>query len=160
MSEVVLWTDQIRGKTYGAAPCVVHFGGGVRIDAWAVCCDEERWVSTEEDVILWLVRHGLSEHEAQDLLLESQRRHDDRYTCDGCGQDVPVSEIAAVIVQGVEGDFCERCRGIPAEQDPADHHLEQLNEMRLERERDEDEWDRLNFEAEIEETERELGTGR
>lgn len=30
--------------------------------------------------------------------------------CDGCGLDVPESEIALVATPHGEGDFCERCR--------------------------------------------------
>ncbi len=36
---------------------------------------------------------------------------DDLFTCDGCGENVPMSEIVTMMVTGCEGDFCARCRG-------------------------------------------------
>lgn len=66
--KLTLTTKVINGKTYGASPCVVTLFGS-NIDGFAVCCNQEKWISSRDDCIEWLRVRGLSAINA-DLLLD------------------------------------------------------------------------------------------
>jgi hypothetical protein len=65
--KINLMTQTIRGTNYGVGRCIVHVGPA-STDAIAVSADDEKWISTEEDVICWLMTHKLTRHEARQLL--------------------------------------------------------------------------------------------
>jgi hypothetical protein len=65
----------IRNRSYAAEQVDLFLGGTpVPGENFAVRCDGERWLSTREDVTSWLVLRGLSQHEAQALLLDAIER--------------------------------------------------------------------------------------
>jgi hypothetical protein len=65
----------IHGRTYAVEQVFLKLGGTpIPGETLAAKCDDAHWMSTREDVEEWLVKHGLSLGETQELILDAIAR--------------------------------------------------------------------------------------
>jgi hypothetical protein len=105
--EIAMKTIKIGGKIFGCVPCVVELGGS-HIDGFAAIHEDERWISSREDITRWLMDRGLTENEAM-LLIELGIAHDAKIPS-LVTQEVAGGyyEEAGKIVDGIEEDIKNR----------------------------------------------------
>jgi hypothetical protein len=101
VGRLAIRTVTLAGHKVGAAYCWINLFGSPPIRAIAAVCDDQKWVSDEDDVRRWLVDKGLSAHEADALLVRAKLQSDDVAGL--------LAEEVAALVDGVLDNF----RGLP-----------------------------------------------
>lgn len=81
----VTWVQQeYRGKTYEAGCGQGRIGGSDLGQVFAVRVGREQWLSTHDDCLEWLVRHGMTEDRAMELINAAEQAYMEQVAPEQC----------------------------------------------------------------------------